>query len=169
VVREEAATVRVAWDSSALFPGGLAAHWYGVRGTEITVRHAARYPGWTPGCDGQAEYEDVYRLAPGGSAFTRTSRREINAWHREVHAMAERLFTALARGDRAALGALVPDAALRGRLPATLRGEPACDGAPGPDGTVAIAAVAGHRDPWTLTFRRAAGGWRLLAAAPMAP
>lgn len=169
VVREEAATVRVAWDSATLLPDGLAARWYGVRGGEITVRHAIAYPGWTAGCDGQAEYEDVYRLAPGASAFARAARREINGWHREVHAAAGRLFAALARGDRPALGALVPDPALRRRLPATLRGEPACDGSPGPDGAVSIAAVAEQRDPWTLTFRRAAGRWHLVAAEMMAP
>ncbi len=113
VVREEPEGVRVAWSSSALFPGGLIARWYLVRGAEITVRHEARYPGWTPGCDGQAEYEDVYRLPPGASTFARASRRDVNAWHRDVHELAERLFTALARGDRTALGALVPDGSLR--------------------------------------------------------
>jgi hypothetical protein len=169
VVREEPEGVRVAWSSSALFPGGLIARWYLVRGTEITVRHEARYPGWTPGCDGQAEYEDVYRLPPGASTFARASRREVNAWHRDVHELAERVFAALARGDRTALGALVPDGAVRRQLPSTLRGEPACDAPPGRDGAVFIAAVADLHDPWTLTFRRRGGRWRLIAAAPMAP
>lgn len=169
VIREEPEGVRVAWSSSALFPGRLIARWYAVRGTAITVRHEARYPGWTPGCDGQAEYEDVYRLAPGASAFGRASRRDVNAWHREVHELAERLFAALARGDRAALGALVPDVSLRSQLPSTLRSEPACDAPPGRDGAVSIAAVAALHDPWTLTFRRTGGRWRLTAAAPMAP
>ncbi len=169
VVREEAANVRVAWSSSALFPEGLTARWYAVRGREITVRHAARYPGWTQGCDGQAEYEDVYRLTAGASTFARAGRREFNAWHRDVHAAAERLFAALTRGDGGSLGALVPDRSLRTRLPTTLRGEPACDVPPGRDGTVSIAAVAGQHDPWTLTFRRASGRWRLTAAARMAP
>src|SRR5262249_59311152 len=107
-----------------------------VRGSDITVRHEARYPGWTPGCDGQAEYEDVYRLTPGGSTFARAARRDVNAWHRELHAMASSLFTALGKGDRAMLGKLVPDAAVRKRLPATLRSEPACDAPPSPAGIV---------------------------------
>jgi hypothetical protein len=169
VVREEAQGVRVAWSSSAQWPEGLTARWYAVRGTEVTVRHEVHYPGWTPGCAGQAEYEDAYRLVPGASAFARASRRDINAWHRDVHAVAERLFAALARDDRASLGLLVPDALLRARLPATLRSQPACDGSPGRAGTVFIAAVAGGQDPWTLTFHRAAGRWRLTAAAPVVP
>lgn len=169
VVREDTEGARVAWSSSAIAPEGLAARWYVVRGTEIAVRHQARYPGWTPGCDGQTEYEDVYRLPRGASAFARVSRRDINGWHRDVHAAAERLFSALARGDRAALGLLVPDGSLRARLPSGLRSEPACDGLPGRDGTAFIAAAAGERAPWTLTFGRAAGSWRLSVAAPMVP
>ena len=169
VVREEATSVLVAWSSSAIFPNGLTARWYVVRGGDITVRHAAPYPGWTPGCDDQAEYEDVYRLTRGASTFARVGRREVNAWHRDVHAAADRLFGALARSDGGSLRALVPDAELRARLPASLRAEPACNAPPGRDGTVSIAAVAGPHDPWVLTFRRAAGRWRLTAAAPVIP
>jgi hypothetical protein len=169
VVREDAAGVRVTWNSSTLFPEGLTARWYVVRGREMTVRHAAHYPGWTPGCEGQTEYEDVYRMPAAASTFVRASRRQLNGWHREVHAVAERLFAALARGDRASVGALVPDVALRARLPASLRHEAACERSPGPDGTVALAAVAGERDPWTVTFRRAAGRWQLTGATPMVP
>jgi len=170
VLREEADGVRVAWRSSSdLAPEGFTARWYAVRGTEITVRHEERYPGWAPGCEGQAEFEDVYRLSKGSGAFTRATRREINSWHRDLHAAAERLFLALVRGDRATLGRLVPDAAVRARLPSSLRSEPACDGPPARDGAVAIAAAAGEREPWTLTFRRVSGGWRLSAAAPVVP
>lgn len=167
VVREDTMGVRVTWTSATDFPDGLTARWYGARGSVITVRHDVHHPGWAPGCDGQTEWEDVYRLPPGASAFVRASRRELNGWHREVHAAAEQLFAALARSDRAPLAALVPDAALRVRLPATLRPDPACDGPPARDGRVSIPAVAGPREPWTLTFRREGGRWRLIAAAPI--
>jgi hypothetical protein len=169
VVREEASGARVVWSSTTVFPEGLTARGYVARGSEITVRYGAHYPGWTPGCEGQTEYEDVYRLAPGGSSFARAVRREVNAWHRDVHAAAERLFLALSRGDRASLNALVPDAGLRARLPEGLRGESACDAPPGRDGIVAIAAFAAPHDPWTLKFRRAAGRWRLTGGGPTAP
>ena len=76
VVREEAEGVRVAWSSAALLPEGLTARWYAVRGTEVTRAPRGALPGWTPGCDGQTEYEDVYRLAPGASTFARVSRRD---------------------------------------------------------------------------------------------
>jgi hypothetical protein len=168
VVREDAQGVRVTWSSARELPGGLTARWYVVRGTDITIRHEARYPGRAPGCPQQAEYEDVYRLPRGGSAYVRASRREHNGWHRELHAAAAGLFAALARGDRG-LASLVPDADVRRRLPPTLRHEPACDGPPGRDGTVSLPAVAGALEPWTVTFRREAGRWRLTAAAPMVP
>jgi hypothetical protein len=172
VVQGMGETIRVSWSSSAPFPEGLSARWYAVRGSEITVRYETSYPGWTRGCEGQTEAEDVYRLNPGGGVFIRASHRDVNAWHRDLHRTASRLFEALAKGDRAALGTLVPDAALRARLPATLRGEPACDGPLGPDGIVSIAAVAGARtgaEPWSLSFRRSGGRWRLVTAAPTRP
>jgi hypothetical protein len=169
VVREDVDGVRVAWSSMTLFPQGLTARWHAVRGADITVRHDARYAGWTAGCDRQTAHEDVYRLPQGASAFARVSRRDVDTWHREVHGAADQVFAALARGDRAALVHLVPDRALRAQLPATLRGEAACDAAPGRDGVVSVAAVAGAHDPWTLTFRRAGGHWRLIAAVPLAP
>lgn len=169
VVREDVDRVRVAWSSASVFPHGLTARWWALRGTEITVRHEARYAGWTAGCDGQTAHEDVYRLPQGASAFVRVSRRDVDTWHRDVHGAADRVFAALARGDRNALVRLVPDRALRAQLPATLRGEAACDAPPARDGAVSIAAVAGDHDPWTLTFRRTGGHWRLIAAVPLAP
>jgi hypothetical protein len=167
LVREAGGSARTTWSSADVFAEGLTARWYTVRGVDLTVRHPAAYPGWTPGCDQQTEHEDVYRLASDGTRFTRVSRRAINGWHRDLHAAATRLLEALARGDSVALARLVRDRALRARLPRTLRREPACDAPPGPDGTVAIAALAEPRQPWTLTFRaRGKGEWQLTAAAP---
>lgn len=165
LVREQGGSVRGTWSSAELFPDGLPARWYTVRGSEFTVRHQAVYPGWTPGCEQQTEHEDHYRLAPGGARFARISRREINGWHRDLHAAAGRLFEALMAGDPAALTRLVRDPTLRARLPSTLRRAPACDAAPGADGTVSIAALAESRQPWTLTFRgKGRGDWQLTAA-----
>jgi hypothetical protein len=167
LVREQGGSVQGTWSSAEIFPDGLTARWYTVRGSEFTVRHQALYPGWTPGCEQQTEHEDLYRLAPGGARFARVSRRQINGWHRDLHAAAARLFEALAAGDPVALTRVVRDPALRARLPSTLRREPACDAAPGPDGTVSIAALAESRQPWTLTFRgRGRGDWQLTAATP---
>jgi hypothetical protein len=167
LVREESGRARAAWSSADAFPEGLTARWYTVQGTDLTVRHSAVYPGWTPGCEQQTEYEDLYRLAPEGTRFVRVSRRPINAWHRDVHAAADRLFEALVAADSAALRRLVQDPALRDRLPRTLRREPACDALPGPDGTVSIAALAESRQPWTVIFRgMGKGNWRLTAAMP---
>src|SRR5207248_2445187 len=180
LVRAHADGVRVTWSTATLFPEGLYARAWAVRPGEIRLRYELHYPGWTPGCDGQTEQEDVYRLAPAQSTLTRVSRQQHNAWHRDLHAAVARLFAALAEGDEPSLAAIVPDAALRARLPALVP-EPACDAADGvretvrdrdglADGvreTVSIAATSADRRPWSLTFRRAGVRWGLTAAAPV--
>lgn len=167
LVRDEGGRARAAWSSAELFPDGLTARGYTVRGGDLIVRHPAVYPGWTGGCDVQTEYVDLYRLAPDGARFARVSRRTLNPWHRELHADAARLFEALAADDPATLTHLVRDPALRARLPRTLRREPACDSPPGADGSVSIAALAESRQPWTLILRGAGKGhWRLTGAMP---
>jgi hypothetical protein len=168
VVRLRGDDVHVAWNTGELFPEGLVARDYRVRGSDVTVRYELRYPGWTPGCEGQTEQEDVYRLAPDRGALVRVSRRQINAWHTDLHQFVSRLLAALARGDRAALVQLVPDPKLRQALPARLDRDAACD-AREAGGPVSVAAVAGDGAgrPWTLTFVRAGTRWRLTAASPM--
>ena len=166
LVRAHADGVRVTWSTAMLFPEGLYARAWLVRPGEVRLRYELHYPGWTPGCEGQTEQEDVYRLAPAPGTLTRVSRQQHNAWHRELHAAVTRLFTALAEGDELALAAVVPDPALRARLPA-LVSEPACDAADGVRETVSIAATSADRRPWSLTFRRAGVRWRLTAAAPV--
>jgi len=166
LVRAHADGVRVTWSTATLFPEGLHARAWAVRPGEIRLRYELHYPGWTPGCDGQTEQEDVYRLAPAQSTLTRVSRQQHNAWHRDLHAAVARLFAALAEGDEPSLAAVVPDTALRARLPALVP-EPACDAADGVRETVSIAATSVDRRPWSLTFRRAGVRWRLTAAAPV--
>src|SRR5262249_21173556 len=166
LVRAYADAVRVTWSTSALLPEGLFARAWLVRAGEVRLRYELHYPGWTPGCEGQTEQEDVYRLVPGQGTLTRVSRQQHNAWHRELHASVARLFTALAEGDEPALAAVVPDAALRARLP-MLVPEPACDAADGVREPVSIAATTADRRPWSLTFRRTGVRWRLAAAAPV--
>jgi len=168
LVRHDGDGVRVVWSTAELFPGGLIARSYAARESELRVRYELRYPGWTPGCAIQTEAEDVFRLSPQTGVFVRTGTAHHDAWHRELHATSARLFGALAAGDRAALARLVPDGALRRRLPAGLAPEPACDapeGGPVPR-AVSVAATAG-RVPWTLVFGRAADGWHLTHAAPV--
>jgi hypothetical protein len=168
LVRSRGDRVHTVWTTADLFPAGLEARAWVIRGPEVRIRYELHYPGWAPGCDAQTEGEDVYRLAGDTGTFVRASRQQHNAWHRDFHNAAAGMFTALAAGDRAALGAAVPDAGLRGRLPATLRPEPACDAVEGtgPD-AVSIAASAADGRPWTLTFRKVGPRWRLTAADPV--
>ena len=160
--------VQIAWSTAALFPDGLYARSYAVRPPEIRLRYELHYPGWTPGCEGQTEQEDVYRIAPGAAVVTRTSRQQHNAWHRELHATVAGLLSALAAGDDAAVAVLVPERDLRARLP-SLTAEPACDAADAARDVVSIAASGPEGRPWNLTFRRAGTRWRLTGAAPVAP
>ena len=155
--------VRVAWSTTEIYAEGLLARSWSVRGGDVRIRYEVRYPGWAPGCDGQTEQEDVYRLTPI-AAVTRVTRQEHDAWHRELHAVVGRLVTALAARDEATLTTLVPDRALRGRLPSTLRPEPACDGREGAAGDAVSVAAAAEQQPWTLTFRRQGARWRLTGA-----
>jgi hypothetical protein len=166
LVRLRGNDVNVAWSTASLFPEGLIARDYRVRGADVTLRYELHYPGWTPGCEGQAEREDVYRFMPDRGALVRVSRRLINEWHTDLHRFASRIFSALASGDRAALLQLVPDAKLRGVLPARLERDVVCD-AREPGGPVSVAATAGPGRPWTLSFVRAETRWRLAAASPM--
>jgi hypothetical protein len=168
LVRQEGDGVRVAWTTADVFADGLLARAYQVRGAEFRVRYELHYPGWTPGCAGQTEAEDVFRLSADGRGVARVSRSYHDAWHRELHATAARLFDALAAGDGATLATLVPDARLRRRLPTTLRFEPACDA---PEGgaapRVVSVAASGDGAPWGLVFRRAGDDWRLARATPV--
>ena len=104
----------------------------------------------------------MYRLIPAQGTLTRVSRQQHNAWHRELRAAVERLFAALAEGDESAVTAVVPDPAMRARLPGLVP-EPACDAADGTRETVSIAASDAERRPWTLTFRRSGIRGRLAA------
>ena len=168
LVRQQGDSARVVWSTASLFPHGLEARAWMVRGREVRVRYTTRYPGWTPGCDSQTEQEDVYRLqAP--STMTRVSRVVHDAWHRELRGAAARLFEALATRDAATLASLVPDRVLRARLP-MLAPESACDASDGPaHDAVSVAATAPGNRPWSLTFRREAGRWTVAAAAPVVP
>jgi hypothetical protein len=169
LLRQQGDDVRVVWTTADLFPEGLMAQAYAVRAGEIRLRYELHYPGWTPGCDGQTQAEDVFRASAESGAIVRRTGRQLNAWHRELRAAAAQLFDALAAGDETMLTKLVPDARLRRRLPPALRAESACDAADGAANpqTVSVAATAGAT-PWALVFQR--GGavrWRLAAARPV--
>ena len=169
LARQRDDTVRIVWTTAALFPDGLFARSYSVRDGQIGVRYELRYPGWTPGCEGQTEAEDVFRLSATADGFVRVGRREHNAWHRDLHASAARVFAAVRAGDRAALATLVLDRDLVNRLPARLRPEPACDTTDGANPDRVSVAATGEREPWQLTFRRTGARWRLSAAGPVIP
>jgi hypothetical protein len=166
LLRRDGDGVRVAWSTADIFVGELLARSWSLRGADMRIRYELRYPGWAPGCDGQTEQEDVYRLAPTATVV-RVARQEHNTWHRELHAAVERLVTALAARDDAAVAALVPDRGLRTRLPPSLRPEPICDAREGAAGDTVSVAAAAERQPWTLTFRRLGARWRLTRAAPV--
>jgi hypothetical protein len=168
LVRQRGDDIAIVWSTAELFPDGLMAREYRVRGGEVRIRYELHYPGWIPGCDQQTEQEDVYRLASDAGTFVRVARRQYNAWHLALHRSVAGLLEALAAGNRAALTTLVPDAQLRQKLPARLERELACDA---PDGAnpaaVSVAASAGDLGPWALTFHRSGGQWRLTAATPV--
>ncbi len=168
LVRQRGDDVAVAWSTAEEFPQGLPARAWRVRGGEVRVRYELRYPGWVPGCEPQTEQEDLYRLAPGG--LVRISRRQVNPWHRALHEQVDALLAALAAGDHGAVQALVPDERLRGRLPAALAREAACDAVEPPGAAVPTAvsvAATADRRPWALVWRRAGDRWRLAGAAPV--
>ncbi len=168
LVRQVGDDVTVTWSTADAYPDGLVARAWRLHGDEIRIRYELRYPGWIPGCDGQTEQEDVLRLGPAGTGFARTTRQQYDAWHHALHRSVERLFAALSAGDRATLAVVVPDPALLQRLPPGLAREDACDAPDGPTpGLVSVAASAGERGPWTLTFRRSGSEWRLDAVAPV--
>ena len=163
--------VRRAWSTAEPWPDGLRVLDWRARPGELVVRYEPSYPGWKPGCPGQLEHEDHYRLA-GGGGLALARRQVSNAWHRELGAAADRFFRALADGDGRALDLLVPKADLRSRLPRELVPEPVCEqaGPAGARGPVTVAATElrdGRRVPWALAWTRAASGWRLQAAAPV--
>lgn len=171
LARQHTDGVRVLWSTADVYSGPLLARSYAVRGAELRLRYELRYPGWVPGCEGQTEQEDVYRLVPAAGTYARVSHRRFDAWHRDLRASAARLFTALASDDRRTVAALVPDARLRERLPARLEPEPVCDAPSSPRAEqVAVAASDARRSPWTLTFQRGeAGRWRVTAASRVIP
>jgi hypothetical protein len=163
--------VQRAWSTASQWPDGLAVSDWRTRPGELVVRYEPPYAGWKPGCPGQLEHEDHYRLAAGGG-FALARRRVANGWRRELGAAAERFFRALPERDARTLAQLVPAPALRARLPRDLGPEPVCEqvGPAGPDGPVTMAATEvrdGRRVPWALTWRRGPAGWRLQAAAPV--
>lgn len=170
LVRQYGDDLRVVWSSNDLFPDGLMARTYSVRGSEIRVRYEPDYPGRTPGCEGQTEAEDVFRTAPESGTLVRRAGRELNAWHRELRATVSQLFDALAAGDEARLAKLVAGPQIRRRLPPTLRPDAACDAADSVTNphSVSVAATSEHT-PWALTFQRGPTRWRLVGAAPVLP
>src|SRR6266446_6368435 len=117
LVRQQGEGVRVVWSSTDVFPNGLMARAYTVRGEEIRVRYELHYPGWIPGCEGQTEAEDVFVPARESGTIARRAGRQLNTWHRELRAAVAQVFDALAADDQGALARLVADAELRRRLP----------------------------------------------------
>ena len=166
LVRQRGDDVTVVWSTTDLFPEGLVARDWRVRGADVTIRYELQYPGWIPGCEGQTEQEDIYRFVAERATFVRADRRLHDGWHVALHQAVGRILSALGADDRHGLAALVPEARLRDALPATLAREPACD-AREDGGPVSVAAVAGARRAWTLTFLRAGTRWRLTAASPV--
>jgi len=164
-----------AWSTTEAYPDGLRAVAYHVGAGEILLRYELRYPGWKPGCDGQTEQEELLRQLPATDGIAIVRRQTYNGWHRDLARAVARFFAAVESGDRRALAELVPDPALRARLPQALVAEPVCDAANAESpGTVVVAATeeraAGAqspRSPWSLWWSRDPRGWRLAAAAPV--
>src|SRR5206468_2244951 len=110
-----------------------------------------------------------FLLAWAGEASAQSWPLRLELWRMRA---ASRFFTALAAGDGKTLAELVPDAALRARLPRGLVPEAACDSQnPDTSGTAIVAATvplpSGARSPWSLWWSRSPWGWRLAGAAPV--
>jgi hypothetical protein len=163
------------WSTEEGFPDGLHVVSWRVAGGEILLRYELHYPGWKPGCDGQAEQEEVLRYTAATDTIASARRRTFNAWHRDLAREVTRFFAAVETGDRRALAELVPDPTLRARLPERLVPEPACDVANADTpSTVIVAATdeqgkpgAASLRPWSLLWSRHGTGWRLAGAAPV--
>jgi hypothetical protein len=184
VWRAGAVGIARVWSTELAFPDGLRAADWRLGVGELILRYDLRYPGWKPGCDGQAEQEEVFRQ--GADAVASIRRQTLNAWHRDLSREVTRFFAAMESGDRRALAELVPDAALRARLPGALVAEPVCDmageatkpaasaGSSTVPSTVVVAATeerpdhgSASRSPWSLWWSRQPRGWRLAGAAPV--
>lgn len=167
--RRRGDSVGLAWSTDPLAEGRLLVSRFSLAGREVSFRYEVRYPGWKPGCDGQTEHEDFYRYDAGRETFLLARRRVVNGWHRELQAAVGGLLAALNGRDEGALAAVVPDDAVRRRLPRRLEPDLACDAPAGPAPRgVAVGAVAPDDGrPWTLLFERSARGWRLTAAVPL--
>ena len=162
--------VQPAWTTSSQWPEGLWVSDWRTQPGELVLRYQPRYPGWKPGCIGQTEQEEHYRLTPSGT-LALARRQVLNAWHRDLGAVADRLFRALAADDATALARVVPAPTVRGRLPRGLVAEPVCEQPPaGPRAEVTMAATElreGRRVPWTLSWMRGGAGWQLVGARPV--
>jgi hypothetical protein len=167
LVHELGDAAAVVWSTANLFPEGLTARDWRIRGGEVRIRYELHYPGWTPGCEPQTEQEDILKVAPDGSGVARVGRRQYHAWHLALHRTVEGLMTALAEGNRAALATMVPDSQLLQALPPRLQREAACDAPDAPEPAAVSVAATGEGGPWTLTFRRSGGQWRLTSATPV--
>lgn len=164
--RQEGDRVWTAWSPADLLGPDVSATAFEVRGQEFAVRYEARYPGWKLGCEGQTEHVDQYRYAPASEAFVLVRRQVANGWHRELHAIVERLLTALRQGDQRVLSALGLPPELRRSLPDILEREPVCDivDASRPELVTVSTTAPGDPRPWVLRFRQTPRGWRFAGA-----
>jgi len=161
--RQEGDRLRAVWSTANLLGPDLYATAWEVRGQEISVRYEVRYPGWTPGCEGQTEQEDHYRYVPASETFLLARRRVHNGWHRELHATVDRLLAALEQRDQRMLSTLGLTQQLQRELPDRLEPEPACDilDGPSPQVVTVSATTPGDPRPWALRFQYTQNGWRL--------
>ena len=89
------------WSSAALFPDGLQALGFVVKGDAVTIRYEAPYAGRKPGCQGQTEMVDLYRPDVRREDLVLARRGVVNGWHRELQAAVGRVLLALEAGDAA--------------------------------------------------------------------
>src|SRR4029450_2576655 len=153
LIRQEGDGVRVVWSTTDLFPDGLSARACLGRGAEIRLRYELRYPGWSPGCEGQTESEDLFRASPETGSLVRKSGRPLHGWHRRLPPP----------------GPVPPPARNGPRSP----GGPAAPSTAGPASCARRSPSSSRRSPrrtrrawpgWGPTTS-SAGGWRPRAAA----
>ena len=106
--------------------------------------------------------------APGGAVVPESPARSTTPGTVSLHAAVEPPAVGARRGrrgdaERARAG---PRPSAAGCRPA-LAFDPACDARETAGGDAVSVAAAADRHPWTLTFRRPGGRWRLTAAGPV--
>ena len=171
LVRQHGDDLRVVWSIDR----SVSRRADGARRTRCAATRSAcatsrDYPGHAPGCEGQTEAEDVFRISPDSGTLVRRTRASstdgIESFARRWPSSSTRWRRVTRRAWRSscptstcARRLSVQLAARRRMRRRRLRRQPA----------VGVGGGDGRAPPWALTFQRGGARWRLVAAGPVLP